>query len=208
MRVLRKIGLAALLAALVSTVAFAGDGKKVSLHGGVEWGYDMTAYKWEHYNYLTMDGQRMNPWMDKLTIGWNAQVEGYGELCLWDRFALRLAGGRRGIAPERTGWSAATRGSFFFRGYRTNSSFAFAEYAQLFLPSLNDRNARIYKAGYGYRVALCGWVRVDILASLQYSQDHPYRFYDKIQSAYVEAPNLLRSDVNYATLNLSIALNF
>ena len=207
MRTLRKIGLAVVLAVL-GTAAFAGDGKKLSLHGGVEWGYSMTAYEWEHYNYLTVDGERMNPSTDHFTIGWNAAIEGYGELCLRNRFALRLAGGYRGIYPERRGLSAAVRGSYFFKGYLQDSPLAFVEYSQLFLPTLQNQATHLYKAGGGYRIALGGWVRLDINGSLQFTQDHPYRFYDRIQGAFVEAPNLRRSDVSYVTLNLSLALNF
>lgn len=208
MRKLRKIGLAVAAAFLCLCAARAGDREKVSFHGGLEWGYCMTAYEWAHYNYQTLDGQRMNPYTDRFTIGWNAALEAYGEMCLWKHYALRLAGGRRGIAPERTGWSVAARASVFFRDYRSDTPFAFAEYAQVYLPSLRDQHSRLVKAGGGYRVALGSWVRFDILASVQYSQDHPYRFYDKIQGAYVEGDYLRRSDLAYATLNLSFALNF
>lgn len=208
MRTLRIIGLAVALAVLGTAPVSGGNGGKVSLHGGVEWGYSMTGYEWYHYNYLGMDGQRRNPVYGLHTIGWNAGVSVYGELCLWDRFALRAAGGYAGIYTERMGWTAAARGSYFFKGYKADTPLVFVEGAKVFLPSLEGQNGRFARVGGGYRLALAGWLRIDLLFSVQYTEDHPDRYYDRYQQGYVVSPELRRSDVGYATLNLGFALNF
>lgn len=203
-----KIGLAAALAMLVSAAASAGEREKVSVHGGVEWGYSMTGYEWTHYNYLGLDGQRRNPILNRFLIGWNAAISGYGELCLWEKCALRVSGGYCGIYPERSGWSAAARGSYFFHGYREDTPLAFLEGAKIWVPSLEGQDVFAAKAGGGYRIALSSWIRLDLLLSVQYTADHPDSYYDKIENAHVKSPQLLRSDAGYATVNLSFALNF
>ena len=175
---------------------------------GMEWGYSGTFWDSYHYNYSSVEGERLDSRNEGLTFKSNGHLYGFVGARFARYFAADALVGWAGVYEGRRVIPVTLRGSFFFRGYDHDGMKFFLEGGRCFAPSFTGKPIWIGKLGGGHRVVLDSHFALDLSLSLQAVSDHPVNVYDPIREDAVPDANLRRSDCAYMSLNLSVALCF
>lgn len=207
----KKICLSTVLVALLSCISSKAQesGSTFVFEYGVEWGYTATVFRSSYLNYISpQTGSRVDGRDAKASFKSNGLIKAYAGVELGRYWNADLFAGYCGIYEGRNMIPVSLRVSLFPKGRGHGSMKIFAEGGVNFGTTFRSKAVPHARIGFGGRIELARRVSGDWTVSASATLDHPAEMQDDINHRKVDESMLLKSDVIYAGITLSMSLNF
>jgi len=194
----------AILILLLTQTANAG----IRFSSGIEWGYKTSFFHKHHYNYLSVDGVRVNDQGKNFEAFSNGEIYLYTGAYLTDNVNLSLYGGYSGIYIDRRIYPVSLRATYFFNGRSEDGLKAFVDAGSAFADTFSKHRPFLCKGAIGYRFALDKDWGLDLNLIVESAADQPTKVIDKYAGTVVRETDLRRCEYSHLLVGASISLNF
>ena len=189
--------------------ALGAQGWKERIEFGTEWGYSATFVNKYHFNYFSsVFGSRIDTREIDYTYKSNGHLYFFGGYRFSKHFAALVKTGWIGVYEGRRVMPLTAGVEFLSNGHYSDGYKIFADGGTCIAKTMPGKHNIIGRAGFGRRFILDRNLAMDMSLSVQYVSDHPTDVYDYSRGVSVPFEILLRSDCQYASVNLSVGLCF